>query len=173
MAVRDVLQLGDPDLRRVCRPVDDGDDLGPLITDLADTLAHWRERTGYGRAIAAPQIGVDLQVVHCDVEEPWTLVNPRILAASERRWTPWDACLSVSLAFFGQVSRCRWIDLAWEDPSGGAHQRRAEGDLAELLQHELDHLDGVLFTDRLVDVSTLCMRREFERRHRQDSPYRT
>lgn len=172
MAVREVLQLGDPDLRRSCRPVGDRDDLAPLLDDLADTLAHWRETTGYGRGIAAPQIGVDLRVVHCDLGEPWTLVDPRIVARSEEQWSPWDACLSVSLAFFGRVTRSRWIEIAWEDPSGRTHRERAEGDRAELLQHELDHLDGLLFTDRLVDVSTLCMRREFERRYRDDSPYR-
>ena len=171
MAVRDVLQLGHPDLRRRCRAVGGGADLGPLVTDLADTLAHWRRTTTYGRGIAAPQVGADVRVVHIDLGEPWTLVDPRITARSDEQWTVWDACLSVSVQFFGQVRRHRWVDVAWHDLDGAEHRLRAEDDLAELLQHELDHLDGLLFTDRLVDVDTLCMREEFERRHRADSPY--
>lgn len=173
MAVREVLQLGDPDLRRTCRAVGAGEDLEPLVADLADTLRHWRETTTYGRGIAAPQIGADVRVVHLDRGEPWTLVNPRITGHSEESWVLWDACLSVSVQFFGQVTRNRWIDVAWTDLDGEDHQLRAEDDLAELLQHELDHLDGMLFTDRLVGTDTLCMRQEFELRHRDESPYAT
>ena len=173
MAVREVLQLGDPALRRTCREVPADADLGPLVEDLADTLRHWRRTTTYGRGIAAPQVGVDLRVVHLDLGEPWTLVNPRITARSDQRWAPWDACLSVSVQFFGQVHRHTWIDVAWTGLDGRDHHLRAEDELAELLQHELDHLDGRLFTDRLVDTAGLCMRQEFERRHRATSPYAT
>jgi peptide deformylase len=171
VSVREVLQLGDPDLRRVSREVGVEDDLFHLMQDLGDTLHHWRDTTTYGRGIAAPQIGVDLRVVHIDLGAPWTLVNPRIVTRSEETWTPWDACLSVSVQFFGQVTRHRWIEIEWDGVEGERHRLRAEDELAELLQHELDHLDGLLFTDRLVDTSTLCMRAEFERRHRADSPY--
>lgn len=173
MSVRDVLQLGDPALRRPCRDVPRDADLDGLVEDLGDTLRHWRESTTYGRGIAAPQVGVDLRVVHLDVGEPWTLVNPRITARSDEQWVLWDACLSVSVQFFGRVERHRWIDVTWTDLSGERHRLRAEDDLAELLQHELDHLDGLLFTDRLLDTSSLCMRREFEQRHRHASPYST
>ena len=173
MAVREVLQLGDPDLRRRCRDVGADAELGTLVEDLADTLRHWRRTTTYGRGIAAPQIGVDLRVVHLDLGEPWTLCNPRITGRSDERWEPWDACLSVAVQFFGRVHRHRWIEVAWTDLDGQEHALRAEDDLAELLQHELDHLDGLLFTDRLVDAATLCMRREFEQRHRDASPYAT
>ncbi len=134
MAVRNVMQLGNPDLRRPCRPVGEEHDVGSVIADLADTLAHWRQTTGYGRGIAAPQIGVRLRLVYCNLGEPWTLVNPRIVARSRERWTVWDACLSVSLAFFGQVNRHRWVDVLWDDLSGQSHQLRAHDELGELLQ---------------------------------------
>lgn len=100
------------------------------------------------------------------------LVNPRIVAVSAQTWQPWDACLSFSLAFFCQVVRHEWADVEYSDLDGGSHRLHADSDVAELLQHEIDHLDGFLAVDRMTDVRTLCMRSEFEARYRDGSPYR-
>ncbi len=89
MAVRTVLQLGDPGLRVVARPVADpgSAEIRALVADLADTLAHWRASTGYGRGIAAPQIGAEVRVIFLQLPgaEPWPLVNPEMTWRSEEK----------------------------------------------------------------------------------------
>ena len=174
MAICEVLQLGNPALREPAAPVDDPGDPGvaAVLDDLRDTLAHWRAMTGYGRGIAAPQIGVPRRIVFLNVDghRPWPLLNPAIVARSPETMVVWDACLCF-LSIFFQVVRHRWVDVRYQDTAGAWHELRAEGDLSELLQHEIDHLDGVLAVDRLTDVRTICTREEFERRYRDASPY--
>jgi peptide deformylase len=173
MPVRETLQLGNPRLREKSAVVTDFTGRWDrLIGDLADTLADWQERTGYGRAIAAPQIGEVIRVVYVAAPSPLVLLNPRIVAVSAQTWQPWDACLSFSLAFFCRVVRHEWADVEYRDLDGSDHRLHAEGELAELLQHEIDHLDGTLAVDRMVGSRTLCMRGEFEARYRDGSPYR-
>jgi peptide deformylase len=174
MSVRPTLQIGDPALRAPSGPVADpgSPEIAALTADLADTLADWRARTTYGRGIAAPQIGAPLRVVYLDLGEPWVLINPRITGRSAATWRPWDTCLSFSVAFFAEAERARRIEVAWTTTDGEHRELRADGDLAELLQHEIDHLDGVLAVDRMAETGAMCMRAEFERRHRDTSPYR-
>jgi peptide deformylase len=172
VAIRSVLQLGDPRLRMVTELVSDpaAEDVGQVIEDLKDTLAHWRATTTYGRGIAAPQIGVMQRIVFLNVDRPWPLVNPEIVARSPETMVVWDACLSF-LSIFFQVTRNCWIDIRYQDQTGAWHEFYAEGDLSELLQHEIDHLDGILALDRMTDITTMCVREEFEKRHRTASPY--
>jgi peptide deformylase len=174
MAIREVLQLGNPALREVAAPVADpgAPEIATLLTDMSDTLAHWRETTGYGRGIAAPQIGVGLRVVFANVDRqtPWPLINPEISAHSIETMEIWDACLSFLCIFF-KVRRFCWVDVRYQDLTGCWHELRAEGALSELMQHEIDHLDGVLSIDRMTDPRTICTRDEFELRHRQESRY--
>ena len=178
MALREVLQLGDPVLREVCARVQDptAPEISSLVADLADTLSHWRRTTGYGRAIAAPQIGRLLRVIFLQLpgEAPWPLINPTITERSKEKMVVWDACLSF-LSIFMQVERHREIVVSYQDPEGQWHEVRAgeARNLSELLQHEIDHLDGVLAVDRITDIRTLCTREEFEKRYRADSPYAT
>lgn len=178
MAVRTVLQLGDPTLREVCVRVPDptAPEIHALIRDLADTLAHWRNTTGYGRAIAAPQIGHLQRVIFLQLPgaDPWPFINPTILERSKEKIVVWDACLSF-LSIFMQVERHREIVVSYQDLEGNWHETRAgaERDLSELLQHEIDHLDGLLAIDRITDMRTLCTREEFEKRYRAQSPYAT
>ncbi|GCE50290.1 peptide deformylase [Thermosporothrix hazakensis] len=172
MAIRNVLQLGDPGLRVVSEPVADpgAPEIAALLTDLQDTLTHWRTTTTYGRGIAAPQIGVPLRVIFLHLEQPWPLINPTIIAHSEEQMVVWDACLSF-LCIFCQVWRYQQVDVRYQDLQGAWHTVHAEGDLAELLQHEIDHLDGILALDRMTDIRTMCTREEFEKRYRERSPY--
>src|SRR5687768_2576166 len=172
MTVRRVLQLGDPTLRMAAAWVDDPTSarVATAIDDLRETLAHWRATTGYGRGIAAPQIGVLARIIFLNVDRPSPMINPEIVARSPETMVVWDACLSF-LSIFFQVTRSCWIDVRYQDLSSGWHEFRAEGDLSELLQHEIDHLDGVLALDRMTDVRTMCVREEFEKRYRGESPY--
>jgi peptide deformylase len=173
MTVQPTLQLGDPLLRSRCREIADAGDpaLDGLAADLADTLADWVQRTSYGRGIAAPQIGVPVRAVYLNFDGPKLLVNPVIVKQSAETWEPWDACLSFSVEIFCRVRRATWVEVTYQSAGGGSSTIRAEGELGELLQHEIDHLDGILAVDRMTSVSTLCMRSEFERRYRDDSPY--
>lgn len=174
MAVREVIQLGNPLLREVSVPVEDptAAEIAAVVTDLKDTLAHWRVTTTYGRGIAAPQIGVLKRIVFLNVDQPWPLVNPTIVGRSEDTVVVWDGCLSYLCVFF-RVRRHRTITVRYQDLTGKEREIQAEGDLSELLQHEIDHLDAVLAIDRISDIKTMCTREEFERRYRHKSPYAT
>jgi len=176
VAVRTILQLGDPGLREVAERVVDplAHEIRPLVADLADTLAHWRATTGYGRGIAAPQIGVARRVIFLQLPgaEAWPLVNPEITWRSADKIVVWDACLSF-LSIFMQVERHREVVVRYQDLQGEWKEVRAgeQRDLSELLQHEIDHLDGILAVDRITDIRTMCTREEFEKRYRAGSPY--
>jgi len=176
MAIQTVLQLGDPKLRGIAAAVADpqSPQIAALVKDLADTLAHWRSTTGYGRGIAAPQIGVAQRLIFLQLPgaEPWPLINPEIIERSAAKIVVWDACLSF-LSIFMQVERHCEIKVRYRDVQGQQQeiQAGAERDLAELLQHEIDHLDGILAVDRIADIRTLCTREEFEKRYRATSPY--
>lgn len=176
MPIRPVLQLGDPILRQACSVVEDPTlpALCELVQDLTDTLAYWRSTTGYGRGIAAPQLGVLQRVIFLKLPgaEPWHLINPEIIHRSDEKIILWDGCLSF-LSIFVQVERHREITIRYQNLSGETLEFTAgdDGNLSELLQHEIDHLDGILAIDRAVDIKTLCSREEFEKRYRDSSPY--
>ena len=176
MPLRPILQLGDPLLREKSVPVADPAtrEIHDLVQDLADTLAHWRSTTGYGRGIAAPQLGVLQRVIFLRLPgaDPWPLINPEIIDCSEETIVVWDACLSF-LSIFMQVERHRHVTVRYQDLNGETLEFEA-GDgrnLSELLQHEIDHLDGILAIDRVIGVKTICTREEFEKRYRDASPY--
>jgi peptide deformylase len=159
------LQLGDPGLREVAARVSDPSaaEIRSVVADLADTLAHWRASTGYGRGIAAPQIGTAKRVIFLQL--------PEMTWRSEEKIVVWDACLSF-LSVFMQVERHREITVRYQDLRGEWKEIRAsERDISELLQHEIDHLDGILAIDRITDMHTMCTREEFEKRYRAQSPY--
>jgi len=176
MPIRPVLQLGDPLLRQKAVLVQNlaAREVRDLVQDLADTLAHWRSATGYGRGIAAPQLGVLQRVIFLQLPgaEPWPLINPEITERSEEKIIVWDACLSF-LSIFMQVERHRQVTIRYQNLNGETLEFQAGDDrsFSELLQHEIDHLDGILAIDRVVDTKTICTREEFEKRYRDASPY--
>ncbi|MGA2348528.1 MAG: peptide deformylase [Candidatus Sulfotelmatobacter sp.] len=176
MPIRPVLQLGDPLLRQKAVLVQNlaAREVRDLVQDLADTLAHWRSATGYGRGIAAPQLGVLQRVIFLQLPgaEPWPLINPEIIERSEEKIIVWDACLSF-LSIFMQVERHRKVTIRYQNLNGETLEFQAGDDrsFSELLQHEIDHLDGILAIDRVVDTKTICTREEFEKRYRDASPY--
>ena len=176
MPIRPVLQLGDPLLREKAAGVADpaAPEIRDLVQDLADTLSHWRSATGYGRGIAAPQLGsfAARHFPQTPGAEPWPLINPEIMEHSEEKIVVWDACLSF-LSIFMQVERHRKVTVRYQNLNGETLEFEAGDDrnLSELLQHEIDHLDGILAIDRVVDIKTICTREEFEKRYRDASPY--
>ncbi len=176
MPIRPILQLGNPLLREKCARVEGpaSIEIRELIRDLGDTLAHSRATTGYGRAIAAPQIGVRKRAIFLQLPgaDPWPLINPEIIIKSPEKIVVWDACLSF-LSIFMQVERHHEIRVRYQDLRGDTREVEAGEDrtLSELLQHEIDHLDGILAIDRVTDVKTIVTREEFEQRYRDASPY--
>jgi len=159
MAIRSVLRLGDPRLRQAALPVDDLGDprLAPLIVDLQHTMdAH------KGAGLAAPQIGVPWRVVLFGGNGPnprypdappiphTLLINPVLTPLGHERDGGWEGCLSVP-GLRGRVARWRRLHYTGVDADGQPINRTVEGFHARVVQHECDHLDGVLFPDRLCD----------------------
>ncbi|HZS40149.1 MAG TPA: peptide deformylase [Polyangia bacterium] len=160
MARRTILQLGDARLWTPSRPVDArAAATAALVRDLADTLAAFRGERGFGRAIAAPQIGALERVIVVNVPGGFAaaLCNPRVVDESRERFELWDDCFSFP-DLMVRVERARRVRVEYEDERGAAQTIDAEEDLAELLQHELDHLDGILAVDRAVSPRAFAMR---------------
>lgn len=158
MTVRHILRLGDPRLREVSKPVDafDTPELHELIEDMFDTM-----EAADGAGLAAPQIGVSQRVMifgveanprYPEVEEvPTTvLINPEFSVVSDKLAGFWEGCLSVP-GMRGYVERRAKIRYRGFDQYGMLIEREAEGFHAIVFQHEYDHLDGILYTDRLAD----------------------
>ena len=159
MAIREILLLGNPRLYQVCEPVapDELGKLKPVVVDLRDTLLNFRERWGIGRAIAAPQIGVMKRLVYMEVDEPRVLINPALDNKSVEMIELWDDCMSFP-ELFVYVRRHARCDIAFLDLDWREHAMALEGDLSELLQHECDHLDGILAVARAVDGRSFALR---------------
>ena len=141
----------------------------------SDTLAHWRSTTGYGRGIAAPQLGVSLRVIFLKLPgvEPWPLINPEIIACSEEKIVVWDACLSF-LSIFMQVERHRQVTRPlsksrWRDAANSKPEMTAV--FPNFCNTKSTTSTAYLRIDRVLDVKTICTREEFEKRYRDASPY--
>lgn len=150
MQKRFVVQDGDPVLRRVCDPVRNfNKELHDLLDDMKVTV-----RAENGAGLAAPQIGVSLRVVVIDVQEGfYELINPEIVAFKGEQVGP-EGCLSVK-GKQGTVTRPNKVKAEYRDRKGKKHKLTAEGFFARAVCHELDHLDGILYTDKAIEVYDL------------------
>lgn len=159
MAVRDILLLGNPGLLEECTPIGAGElDAARMIgEDLRDTMRAFRDRRGWGRAIAAPQIGERRRVVFMDFNGPQLLINPVISEPSTEMIELWDDCMSFP-DLLVKVRRHRSCRVTYRDETWRVRTLPAEGALSELLQHEIDHLHGILATMRAVDGSGFALR---------------
>lgn len=152
MAVRPIVTLGNPLLAARAQLFDlqHGDQRGltSLISDLVDTML---EAKGVG--IAAPQIGVGLRVaiVHTK-EKPLVIINPEITKRSIRASLEEEGCLSVP-GVFGMVRRPKEITVAYDREDGTRVKEKIAGFLARVFQHEIDHLNGTLFTDKVTSIT--------------------
>ncbi len=144
--------VGDPVLTRVADPVRRPDPaLEREIAALHAALDDFRRRAGFGRAIAAPQIGISKRIIAVNLgATPFTVINPTVTWMSSARFALWDDCLSAPDRVV-RVERARSISLDFEDAKGRRRRwERLPEDLSELMQHEIDHLDGVLMMARAV-----------------------
>jgi len=167
MTVRDVLRMGHPVLRERAKPVEKlgSPELRALVQDMKDTMA-----AKNGAGLAAPQIGVGQRVVifgvqknprYPDAEEvPFTvLVNPKLVMLTREVEEDWEGCLSVP-GMRGVVPRYRKLRYSGFDEEGNPIERVAEGFHARVVQHECDHLDGILYPQRMTDLSKLGFNEE-------------
>ncbi len=168
MAKRDILILPDPVLRKVAAPVADIDDrIRALAADMLETMY---EAPGIG--LAAPQVGVLERLIVCDVATdedaepaPMVLVNPVIEAASDETKVYEEGCLSIP-EFLEEVTRPAAVRVAYLDRDGTTQVVEAEGLLAVCLQHEIDHLNGVLFIDHISRLKRERITKKFTKQAR-------
>lgn len=160
--IQKILLLGDQRLYQVSAPFLEAqrDQLAALEEDLRDTMLEFRRVHRVGRAIAAPQIGVFKRVIYMnapEMEAPILLVNPRLEFPEQDRMELWDDCMSFPglLVRLKRYRKCvvRFLDRDWKEQT-----LILEGDLSELIQHEYDHLDGILAVDRAESSKDLAMR---------------
>ena len=152
-----ILTKGDPLLAQTSQPVEWPDERLVAYIDVLRTALHdFRDQHGFGRAIAAPQVGISKRIVYLHVDR-WqgAIVNPQITWRSTEQFALWDDCLSVP-DIVVRVMRHRSISVTFCDTQGDGHRwENLPEDLSELLQHEIDHLDGVLMTDRAIDANSI------------------
>lgn len=156
MAVREIVTIPHPTLRRKARPVTDfGDELQQLVDDMVDTM---REAPGVG--LAAPQVNVPLRVIvvefgdeEDETVEPklYMVLNPEIQRTKEELVTGTEGCLSIP-GLVGDVDRSNEIVVKGQSRRGQPVKIKAQGWLARIFQHEIDHLNGVLFTDKATSI---------------------
>ena len=170
MAVLKVRKYGDPLLRRRAAEIKEiTPDLYQTIADMVDTMY---DEAGIG--LAAPQVGISLRLLvigHDEKREPRALVNP-VIANRGGQVTAEEGCLSIP-GVFAQVTRSEWVDVEATDLEGQPVKIHGRGLLARVLQHEIDHLDGVLFIDHLDPVARDRIKRRIKKEGLpEDAPHR-
>jgi len=175
--IRTIVQLGNPALRQVADPVDvnqiQSDEIQNLIDDLIETMRH-----ANGAGLASTQIAVPLRICIIEVNKnprysykpdiPLTvLINPKVTFLTEERINVYEGCLSVP-NMRGKVDRCPEILIEGFNREGQSVSFVSKGISAGTFQHELDHLDGLVFTDRMKDASSLTTIDEFADHYEDD-----
>jgi len=176
VTVLEIAHIGHPILRQRSREVERAELAAPamqrFIDDLVETM-----RAASGAGLAAPQVKNPVRICAVEIANnprypymvDWPLtvmVNPVIRPLTPETFDNYEGCLSVP-NLRGLVARSTIIELSWWDREGGEQQREVRGLTAGTFQHEIDHLDGKLFVDRVTDTTSLCTWAEFERFHKQ------
>lgn len=148
----DLLLLGDPRLYQVCDPVLPNEH--PLIkgwvADMHNVMQQIRNRYHFGRAMAAPQLGIMKRLIYMNIDRPVVFINPAVSNLSDEKFELWDDCMSLPNLLV-KVLRHKQLTIDYLDENWEPQQWHMEGALSELLQHEYDHLEGILCTMRAVD----------------------
>ena len=173
MPAREILQLGNETLWQESLTVVDPHsvDTRSVIRDLSETLAAFRTATGFGRGIAAPQIGVLKRVIFIRMQPvgfSGALINPHVTCTSNDQIELWDDCFSFP-DLMVRVRRAAAVRVEYIDEHGAPSFIEAEADLSELLQHEIDHLDGILAVQRAISSTAFATRSEWERNLKRTS----
>lgn len=161
MTVRDILLLGNPQLYKVSVDVTESElDMIPeIVQDLHDTMMNFRNQYGVGRAIAAPQIGVMKRIIYMHTDKSYVFVNPVLKDLSKEMIELWDDCMCFP-DLLVKVKRHRYCTIEYRDENWETQSMKLKDDLSELLQHEYDHLDGILATSRAIDGQSFAYRNQ-------------
>jgi peptide deformylase len=170
MPARRILQLGDPLLRAISAPVPTAAEAAAVFGDLRDTLHEFQCTHGFGRGISAVQIGELKRLIYIELDGfAYRLRNPRFEFLSAEKFKLWDDCFSFPNLMVW-LERSERVRVRYDGENGGERIIEASGAFSELLQHEIDHLDGTLAVDRALDRNSLATRDEYLRRRRATAP---
>jgi peptide deformylase len=149
----DLLLLGDPRLYEVCAPVERHE--MPLaigwVADLHSVMEAVRAKYHFGRAIAAPQLGIMKRLIYMNIDRPVVIINPELHDLSAEQIELWDDCMCFPNLLV-RVKRHRYLTLRYVDADWQPQETHLADDRAELIQHEFDHLNGILCTMRALDA---------------------
>jgi len=157
--INDLLLLGDPRLYQVCEPVlyEELPQVREWIADMDNVMKQIRERYHFGRAIAAPQLGIMKRLIYMNIDKPVVFINPVLNDLSDEKFQLWDDCMSFPNLLV-RVARHRSLTINYWDENWQPQQWQMTDSLSELLQHEYDHLDGILCTMRAIDEKSFKWR---------------
>ena len=151
--------LGNPLLYEVCEPVLQSE--LPLVSgwvsDLHNVMQEIRAKYNFGRAIAAPQLGIMKRLIYVNIDKPIIIINPKLSQLSDEMFDVWDDCMSFPNLLV-KVHRHKSLTLQYLDEKWQPHEWKVNDELSELLQHEYDHLNGVLSTMRAIDEKSYWWR---------------
>jgi peptide deformylase len=158
--LEELVYLGDPRLYQVCAEVseDEWKQAKLWAERMHRVILAIREKYGFGRAIAAPQLGIMKRMVYMLTDKPYLFINPIVENPSKEMMELWDNCMSFPQLDV-KVKRHKTITVRYFDEHGQEKTWNMEGDYSELLQHEIDHLDGILCTMRAVDSQSFRWRK--------------
>jgi peptide deformylase len=148
----DLVLLGDPRLYEVCEPVTEADlpSVAGWVADLHNVMSEVRARYHFGRGIAAPQLGIMKRLMYLHLDQPMVLLNPELTDQSADMFELWDDCMSFPNLLV-RVRRHTALTVRYRDEHWQPQVWPVQDAVSELLQHECDHLDGVLCTMRAID----------------------
>ena len=156
--VKEILKLGNPRLYERSEEIlpSEQEDIKIWVNDLHDTLMDFRNTYGAGRAVAAPQVGIKKRLLYMYLDKPFIFINPSLTFPDDETYILWDDCMSFP-GLIVKVKRYKRAVIHYLDENFKSCEMSLEGGLSELLQHEYDHLDGILATMRAVDDKAFCM----------------
>ncbi len=156
----DLLLLGDPRLYETCSPIlpEESHLVEGWVADLHNVMQEVRAQYGFGRAIAAPQLGIMKRLIYMNIDRPVVFINPELTHLSEDLFELWDDCMSFPNLLV-KVKRHKSITINYLDEQWQPQEWTMEDSLSELLQHEYDHLNGVLCTMRAIDAKSFQWRK--------------
>ena len=157
---REILLLGNPALYEISEEVkeEELELLRPVFEDMFDCIRGIRRDYGFGRAIAAPQIGVRKRLSCMLTDQPRVIINPTLEPVGDELMELWDDCMSFPKLLV-RVRRCRRCILRYRDENWQPQELLMEDGMSELIQHEYDHLNGILATMRAVDSKSFAMKK--------------
>jgi len=155
----DLVLLGDERLYQVCEPIEKSElpFLKEWISDLDNVMKEIRATYNFGRAIAAPQLGIMKRLIYMNIDKPVIFINPEFTYMSDEKFELWDDCMSFPNLLV-KVKRHKKVTIKYLNENWEPQQWKLENDLSELLQHEYDHLEGILCTMRAVDSKSFRWR---------------